>query len=83
MPRRRRPALGQLTFAFVTAWLPQEIEPPAPPRPPPAPPPPLPSFWWRARRKAANRPVARAADRDERTISRWVNRGVGCALCRS
>jgi hypothetical protein len=72
---RRRPALGQLVFRFLIEWLPLE-----PPRPPPAPP--LPGGWWRRRREGHRTRQERSERRDDWTITRWVNKGVGCVLCR-
>jgi hypothetical protein len=71
--RRRRPAPGQLLFIWVTTWLPLE--------PPCQRPPPLPAFWWRRGRKAASKSLERPADRDARTIDRFIRRGACCVLC--
>jgi hypothetical protein len=67
----QHPASNQLWFRWVTVWLPLD-----PPRPPP-----LPAFWWRRARKAAERPPERSADRDSRTIDRFIRRGACCVLC--
>jgi hypothetical protein len=80
--RRRRPAQGQLTFAFVLDWLPATPPPVLPSPPPPAEtPPPRPAHWWRRRRPAAVTPQARSPDRDARTVTRWLRRGASCVLC--
>jgi hypothetical protein len=61
MPHRR-PALGQLAFAFLAEWLPLPVAPP--PRPPP--PSPLPGGWWRRRLGAPRKPQERSLGRDVR-----------------
>jgi hypothetical protein len=78
MPRRRRPAAGQMTFAFVVERLPLELDPT---RPPPAPP--LPGTWWRRRRgEAPESRQERAGRGDDWTTARFIRRGARCALCR-
>jgi hypothetical protein len=72
-PRWRCPAHGQMTFVFLTTWLPLEVEPPRPT--------PLPHGWWRHRARTSTRPVERSPDRDDQTIDRWVQRGASCCLC--
>jgi hypothetical protein len=78
MPRKHRPAPNQLVFWFILAEIP--IFPDAPksarPRPRPAsyvvPP---------TSRRERPEPARPSQERIDRTVTRWLRREAGCALC--